>query len=196
MAKVIQYASPNITLQDWQAGLKSDIDIFEDQLQGWVFDQATALSKQTVPASEHASYALLALTAPYFEMITCYLEGRETPKRMATEFLRRGLSTVLGSNASRAAVQKYVTELRNGIAHELMFRTVVLHHASAKFPSFGIVRYAGADVLAIDPFWLFTTMHDHFKNYVARLRNPTTSADKKLLARFNSFMGVRKSRRP
>ena len=185
----VQFASPNITLEDWQHGRKNDIDIFADQVQGWVFDQAEALISRPRQVSDHSGHALLALTAPYFEMISCYLQGRRTPDRQATQFLKNGLKTVLGNVPDRA-VKKYVTEVRNGIAHELMFRTVILHRCAPGLPTFGMHPQLG--ILVIDPFWLFGEVRKHFVAYVARLRNPATPEDHKLLANFNTFMAYRK----
>lgn len=186
---VVEFASPNITLKEWQRGQKSDIDIFEDQLQGWVFDQAQVLASLPRPASDHSSYSLLALTTPYFEMITCYLEGTRTPDKQASEFLRRGLKAVLGAGVSDAAIKKYVSEVRNGIAHELMFRTVILQRGLQ--PSFGIDPNSG--ILILDPFWLFDAVHQHFRQYVTRLRSPNSAQDREDLMKFNAFMAIRKA---
>jgi hypothetical protein len=189
--KIKQFVSPNITIDEWRDGKKSDIDVFEDQLQGWVFDQIDALLARPAAQAQHAGHALLTLVTPYFEMITCYLAGRETPPKQASEYLRRGLATVLGARGSADAIKKYVSEVRNGIAHELMFRTVMLHHGFAGMPSFGIEPKTG--VLAVDPFWLARVTHEHFKSYVQRLRNPT-SADDEVLKNFTAFMNSRKAR--
>ena len=189
--RVAHFVSPNITIEEWTSGRKTDIDVFEDQLQGWVFDQAAALCSLPRPASDHSSHALLALTAPYFEMITCYLEGQRTPNQQATEFLRRGLHAVLGSQVPGAAIKKYVNEVRNGIAHELMFRTVILHRGVQGLPTFGLHHDLG--ILVIDPFWLHDVVHAHFRSYVGRLRSPATAEDREVVAKFNSFMSIKKA---
>jgi hypothetical protein len=174
------------------SGSKSNLDVFEDQLEGFVFEQAAVLIKQNLASARHASHALIALVTPYFEMITCYIEGREPGARESTEFLRRGLVTVLASTATPEAVSAYVKEVRNGIAHELMFRTVILHRGVPHLPGFGIVD----GILTVDAFWLFDEVQTHFRAYVARLRSPANEADHLALANFNRFMNVRKAREP
>ncbi len=187
-----QFVSPKITIEEWLAGKKSDIDVFEYQVQGWVFDQVDALLARPPAQAQHASHALLGLTTPYFEMITCYLTGQQTPRKQASEYLRRGLAVVLAGHGSAEAIKKYVSEVRNGIAHELMFRTVMLHQGFPRMPSFGIEPNTG--VLAVDPFWLAKVTHAHFQAYVHRLRNPQNADDHTALQNFTAFMKVRKAR--
>ena len=118
------FASPNITLEEWQSGGKTDVDIFEDQLRGWVFVQVAALRSRANPHSQHAGQAVLALVTPYFEMVTAYLEGRASRRGETADFLKRGLASVFGDRVTEDAVEAFVTEVRNGLFHELIFRTV------------------------------------------------------------------------
>jgi hypothetical protein len=187
------YASPNITLEDWQDGKKDTVDIFEDQLQGWLFDQSVRLTAGGPKASQHCGPALLSLVTPYFEMITCYLDGRRPNNRESSAFLRRGLETVLGAGTSAVAIKKFVSEVRNGFFHEAMFRYVVLHRAEhTGMPFFDFVPDGtGGQVLAVDPFWLSHQAHTHFLAYVALLRRPVTADDQRDRSHFDAFMAVR-----
>jgi hypothetical protein len=126
-------ASPHIPLEQWQAGHHSDIDVFEDQLRTWLFEQA-----RTIAPHEHAGPAILALVTPYFEAVACYLRGRSS-RWNETEFLRAGLEAVF-PRVDPDAREKYVTEVRHGFAHEAVFRKVGLHRSAAHLPSFGIVN--------------------------------------------------------
>ncbi len=194
--KIVDYASPNITLEEWSAGRKTDLDVFEDQIQGWVFDQVDTLLALPPHRRQHSGYALLALVTPYFEMIACYLEGRRPGERESSKFLRQGLAVVLDTRASSDAINAFAKEVRNGIAHELMFRYVILHDGAAAYPSFGMVRERLGNILAVDPYWLARVAHDHFRGYTTRIRHPQTDEDRRLGTNFASFIAVRKAPPP
>ena len=148
----MSYASPNITFEDWSSGKKSDIDLVEDQLNGWLFDQATILSDH-----QHGGPAMLALVNPYFEAIACYLSGQSS-RRKETEFLRKGLAATLPSVETKA-IDRYINEVRHGQAHEAVFRTVVIHKNCAGLPTFGI---SADDLLCVDPWWVLAQARNHF----------------------------------
>lgn len=173
------YASPHITFEEWQKGQFSDIDIFEDQLRTWLFEQARAISP-----NQHSGPAILALITPYFEVVSSYLQGQAS-KGAETAFLRNGLKEVFVSVDS-IACEKYVTEVRHGFAHEAMFRRVILHRALPGLPSFGMIN----DELALDPWWVLDQAEAHFNYYVARLR----SNEPNVIQRFREFMAIRKAR--
>jgi len=188
--RTIVFVSPRITMEEWRSGLKSDVDVFADQLEGWIFEQIEALVRRPPEDAQHAGAVLLTLVSAYFEMITCYLEGRAPRDGESSSFLRRGLETVLGADTSQEAIGAYVKEVRNGLAHELVFCTVALHFGQPRRTQFGLQ----AGVLTVDPFWLATMVRRHFHKYVARLRNPTDDEGGRVLAAFESFMAVRKRR--
>lgn len=177
----MSYASPNITLDDWLSGKKSDIDLLEDQLGVWLFDQAAALS-----AAQHAGPAMLALVIPYFEAIACYILGQSS-KGKETVFLRQGLTTVFPS-VHPDAINRFINEVRHGFAHEAVFRRVVIHRDASGLPSFGL---AANDVLYVDPWWLLSQAKAHFRSYIAALRS---NSDEQQLANFRAFMKIRKQR--
>lgn len=93
------FASPHIALAEWNSGRYSDIDIFEDQMRTWLFEQARSLAP-----SQHSGPAILALVTPYFESIECYLSGKSS-KGNETACLRKGLAQVFPSLASEAIEQ-------------------------------------------------------------------------------------------
>ena len=172
------FASPTITLNDWQSGAKSDIDLVEDQLRGWLFEPAHQL------ASNHqAGPAILTIVTPYFEAVACYLRGTSSRGR-ESEFLRFGLSQAV-AGASAEAIDNYVTQVRNGLLHEAIFRRVVLHHAAGQLPKFGLA----CDQLCVDPWWLLQKADEHFAGYFVQLRRGETH----VLEPFNAFMQLRKT---
>ena len=173
------YASPHITLDDWQSGLKTDIDVFEDQLRTWLFAQARIVS-----AHEHAGVAILALVTPYFEAIAAYLRG-ETSRGAETAFLLAGLEAVFPAIAP-ATRKEYANQVRHGVVHEAMFRRVLLHRSLNGWPPLGLVD----GLLAVDPWWVLARAEQHFDGYVSRLR----ANDVELTGNFSALMAIRKSR--
>jgi hypothetical protein len=177
----MNYASPHITYEEWKSGEKSDIDLFEDQLRTWLFEQATVLSP-----GQHAGPAILALVTPYFEAIACYLAGKSS-RGAESKFLRQGLAAVF-PQLPQAVVDQYVAEVRHGFAHEAVFRKVAVHRGANNAPSLGLLPDG---LLSVDPWWLLARAQAHFMNYVAMLRAGT---DPEMLENFRLFMEERKQR--
>jgi hypothetical protein len=177
----MSYASPNITFQDWSSKKKSDIDIVEDQLEGWLFEQAASLS-----LGQHAGPAILTLVTPYFEAIACYLSGKSS-RGKETQFLRQGLVAVFPS-IPVIAIDRYINEVRHGVTHEAVFRKVAIHRGGKDLLPFGL---EANDLLYIDPWWLLSQAKSHFANYIATLRS---GSDDMQLANFKAFMEIRKNR--
>lgn len=173
------YASPHITLEQWQAGQSTDIDVFEDQLRTWLFEQA-----RTISPNQHSGPAILALISPFFEAMACYLQGQSS-RGSETAFLRSGLEAVLPA-VDAAAREEYVKEVRHGFAHEAVFRKVVLHRSSNPLPSFALVN----GLLVLDPWWVLDEAEAYFDGYVAKLRD----SDAQVIGGFNAFMAIRKAR--
>ena len=201
--QAVAYASPRITVEQWQSGEKNDIDIFEDQVRGWFFDQIRALRSRNNPDHQHSGPAVLALVTPYFEMLTAYHEGRASERGETTKFLKRGLEAVLGTSFV-PAIDRFVVEVRNGLFHELVFRTVLIHtESNSDLPNFGIqpaYRFGefepSAELLCVNPFWLADEAEQYLNKYLTHLRSPGSGDQRELLKRFDAFMAVRKSREP
>jgi hypothetical protein len=176
------YASPNITMDQWTSGQKTDIDIFEDQLQGWLFDQARHL---TVGAkSQHAGPAILALLCPYFEVFRSYQTGVPSEKK-SVMFLKQALQAVF-PDLSLDVIKAFAEEVRHGFAHEAVFRKVIIHHGIQGVPGLG---KTAEGLLAVDPWWLLGKVEQHFHEYVADLRR----GDPEKLDDFKAFMTFRMS---
>ena len=103
------YVSPTIAIDDWNSGRKTDVDVFEDQLSGWIFAPARVLHP-----NQHNGTALLLLLTPYFEMIASFLRGTES-KRKSIRYLRYGLRRVL-PDATRASIEAYIGGLNSILA--------------------------------------------------------------------------------
>jgi hypothetical protein len=136
--------------------------------------------------------AILARLSPYFEAMECYRRGRRSTKNESTEFLIAGLMRVAGVTREDAGL--YAGEIRNGLAHEWMFRRAVISH----YPDDGRTIGRRADgVLVVNPWLLLDEATDDFRHYVEELRSGR-SPD--LRQKFDSFMaleqGGHKDRKP
>jgi hypothetical protein len=77
-----------------------------------------------------------------------------------------------------------MNEVRNGFAHEAMFRRAALHRADKNFPPFGMVN----NFLHLDPWWILDRAEDYFDSYVAKVRN----CDMSVYGNFLKFMQIRR----
>lgn len=80
------YVSPTHTLDEMLNGQVGHLDIFIDQVNGWVFDQATALLGTSNPKWSHSALAVLMLTTSYFEAIAEFIRGDDSDRRSAECF--------------------------------------------------------------------------------------------------------------
>jgi hypothetical protein len=176
MAEIIQFVSPHITFEQWRSGAKTDIDVFEDQLRVFLFEQARAIAP-----NRDSGPAILALISPFFEVMACYLKG-ESSRYQETRFLQHGLEAVFPS-VDPAAREKYIIEVRNGFAHEAMFRNILIHRTVEQYPSFGLFN----GVLHLDPWWILDNAEGYFDNFVRRVRTNESG----ILENFKKFMLIR-----
>src|SRR5260370_42390441 len=113
--------SPRFRLSDLDgANLDRKVEIFADQTQGWLIDQAKLLASNTSPQGQHAGYAVLTLCAVYIESIACFLKGASSDNR-SREFFDYGLTQVISDlSASDLDVfsKDFYREMRCGLLHQ------------------------------------------------------------------------------
>ena len=72
----IYKVSPNFTTDKLKTdSLDDKFDVFEDQMQGWFFDHARALTQ--TPKGEHSGFVILMISISYIEAIAAYMQGEE-----------------------------------------------------------------------------------------------------------------------
>jgi len=183
--------SPNFADSKLAAGkIEDKIDVFEDQMNGWLLAHAHSLASPAYPTSQHTGFAILTLVGSYFETIASYLQGASSEYQSAkffaygfravfpefeTQVVAKGLPDV-DAELKRVA-DAYYKEIRCGLFHEAMTRTgtVVVKGAEytlqvAEHPITKKLR------LEIDPFHLLNRVQAHFNKYVAALRDPSETA--------------------
>lgn len=122
------HISRQFTIEDWNFGRCTDIDIAEDQLTGWIFGPASALADQP-----DAGIAILMLVTPCFGIIHAYHSG-ELRRGPDDASLAAGLALVF-PGSSPAAREKYIREVRQGFMQGSIFRRTVVHHDNPSFPT-------------------------------------------------------------
>ena len=157
------FVSANYTSEDVLAGRVDNVDIFRDQLDGWLISQADRLRDD-----DKASVAILNLVTPYFEAIASYLKGKES-RSNSGKFLKFGLREVFpGTN--HKALDAFAKEIRNGLFHEAVIQKVALHHGGA-LPALGFAPVDGEEQLVVDPWFVLGGVKAHLARYVERLRD-------------------------
>jgi hypothetical protein len=188
--------SPNYTVEKLRRGsLQDKIDVFEDQIQGWILDYAKQLSSE-----QHAGIAILSLVVPYIEAFACYRLGEEPARGKSVEWFRCGLVEIfprLQSGVSERfgenteAVVRKITgtvyhELRCGLFHIGMIRGMVVVEPHP-FSELEFAIDSGSEevlCITIDPFRFLVRILDHFREYVAELRDPANTETRKNFEKF------------
>lgn len=178
------------------SNIEDKIDVFEDQMQGWIFDHADTLANDKSPRSQHAGFAILMLVTAYFEQLEALSSGVPSNGR-SQEFFKSGFCRVFNpirTNPSYVAAEPVVKEwlkdlyleLRNGLYHELATRSRVFLSENG-VPIEVYVTRSGV-LFGIDARAFAAGVHEHFVETVRRLRDPD-EAD--LRANFEAFFSNR-----
>ena len=145
------------------------IDVFEDQMQGWLFDQANQLKP-----SQHAGFGILAIVLSYFEPIGQFLEGKAG--RSEKQFLA-GLAAVFPSvdpSVPESVYGELYNQLRCGMFHRGITKSKVTITRSGQNPIEVIYSKPDGVVqqITVVPVLLLEESERHLKRYVSALRDP------------------------
>jgi hypothetical protein len=186
--------SPRFTNNDLaNATFERKVEVYGDQVTGWLFDHAGALAVDTYPQRQHAGMAILTLVSAYFEGLACFLEGGSSDGR-SKEFFRYGFLDVfpdlqtnvatLGvrdlAEAMRIVLDAIYRELRCGLYHEAALR-VALSDRGAPIELELAPGTAEVGTILVNPFAFLGAVRAHFNRYLARLGDP---AERDLRAAF------------
>lgn len=178
--------SPNFDKSKLASGsLEDKIDVFEDQMNGWLLAHAHSLASPAYPTSQHAGFAILNLIGSYFETIASYLQGASSEGQSA-KFFAIGFRNVFPEFESQAVARgvqdidaelrrvadAYYREIRCGLFHEAMTRTGTVVVKGAEH-TLRVAEHPTTHklMLEIDPFHLLARVQSHFDKYVATLRD-------------------------
>lgn len=178
--------SPNFDDSKLAGGkIEDKIDVFEDQMNGWLLAHAHALASSSYPSTQHTGFAILTLVGGYFEAIASYLRGASSD-RQSGKFFGYGFLDVFpefesqvvarGTTDIAAELERvagaYYREIRCGLFHEAMTRTGTVVVKGAEHTLTITEDQATKRLrLEIDPFHLLNRVQRHFDAYVSSLRD-------------------------
>ena len=162
--------SPKYTSDKLAPGdLGDKIDVFEDQMQGWLFDQANQLKPL-----QHAGFGILAIVLSYFEPIGQFLEGKAG--KSGKQF-HVGLSAVfpnVDSKIPESVHGELYNQLRCGMFHRGITKSkVVITPTGQNAIEVKYLKVEGTVLqITVVPVLLLEESERHLKRYVAALRDP------------------------
>jgi hypothetical protein len=173
--------SPRFTLEKLASGKLDDmIDVFEDQMLGWLIDPANQLKPH-----QHAGFAILAVVLSYFEPIGQFLTGEEGSSKKQ---FGRGLREVFpGLNAAVTdeVVNELYDQLRCGMFHRGITKGKVLiapdgdHALALRWASDGSIMH-----IVVVPRNLMYHLEQHLERYLGALREPSNTELRKNFERW------------
>ena len=117
------HLSPKYPSQKYWKEEVSAIEVFEDQVRGWVLDFAEQLASQ-----EHSGIAVLMLATSYFEPIECFRSGQDTDT--SGKLFKRSVRTVFREVNESPNPDKVagilLNQLRNGLFHTGLVRPLLV----------------------------------------------------------------------
>lgn len=178
--------SPKYTLDKLSRGrLEDKVDVFEDQVMGWVLDHARALTSESYEASQHCGIAVLMLSCSYFESIAAFKRG-EWSKNRSAEFFRDGLAEVFPDIVAAAKEEDpenweqvfkdfagtFYDDLRCGLFHDAAIRCRIIIKPKSNLELVIDTTNHRVATIIIDPAQFLAQIEKHFRSYVVALRDP------------------------
>ncbi len=173
------FVSPNYRLtQVGGADIAKKIDIFEDQMNGWLLTQARMLASAHNPGEQHAGYAILALCFVYVEGIACFIKG-ESSNHKSQEFFQFGMEQIFFDldKYPRKILDMFSNEFygqaRSGLLHQGLTRgkiAITKNARNALCASYDL--QANINQIVVDPWLFLNYVEKHFSAYLSLLRNP------------------------
>lgn len=172
----------NITFGDLRSGRKSPIDVYEEQIESWIFKPLDQLSLDKINSFENG-YAMLGLELLFFEPHGKYLSGNTISENGKCfqfsfnpflKFLKekdllddRTLEKIRATNFYRIS--------RCGIFHDMTIKSGLLidsiHLENSKV-FYSSSNYQG---ILVSPWNLLNALKDYFRNYIDELWADHTS---------------------
>jgi len=186
MARSDWWVTPTIKNSDLStpSTLDQKIDVFQSQVLDWQLNIAKKLRK----CIEHSGFAALSIVVSHFETMGKAKQGKHKDVRdKGGELFTAGVRDMLdgeqpSADAKRIA-KKFFTEVRCGLYHIGMTKPGVL--ISSEYEK--AIQYNEEEkTLDINPHRLVPEMIDHFKEFIATLRDPSNEDDRDKFAHYFS----------
>jgi hypothetical protein len=150
-------------IEDW-------IDVYEDRTTGWFLDHAWTLSQFT-----NTNFVVFYLALGYFEGWAQYRWGVDSDGR-SQEFFRRALADVfrMEGPAGDAVAEVFYKQARCGVLHDAHLHRDIIFDRALPYPMLAhIHKETGrAGYILINPRRFVAALGQHFRKYVAALRDP------------------------
>ena len=160
------------------------IDVFEDQMFGFLFDHAISLLSPNYPGHAHAGVAALMISGAYFETIASFIQGKSSEGH-SRQFFGIGLQAVFPNFSEILQTSEKIDEfssllyreLRCGLFHESGPRSkIILQYEQPS--SIGVLTEDGTGkvtTLLICPTRFVHQVVGHFQHYLKQLRDSSPS---------------------
>lgn len=177
--------SPRFTSDKLVNGRLEDmIDVFEDQMLGWLIDPANALRHH-----QHAGFGILAIVLSYFEPIAQFLEGGARGSRQQFIVGLKAVFPQLDPGIPQALFEELYDQVRCGMFHRGITKPKVIIAPTGPHP-IEVIHGQNHEVLQIKlvPVSLIDAIRGHLAQYVGELRN---GANGQLRANFETWFIAR-----
>ena len=165
----------------------SAIDVFEDQIRGWVFDFAHQLA-----GKEHSGIAVLMLATSYFEQITSFRLGQNSEGK-SKGFFREGVRSVFPeiSQVGDQTLDQLYAQLRCGLFHTGFIKPGLILVPEGK--PIEVLTEGQLVRLKICPNAFLERVVKDFDNYISQLRS---RSDQSLIDNFKKMWELRGGQTP
>lgn len=161
--------SPRFTIEKLGSGSLDDmIDVFEDQMLGWLIEPANALRNH-----QHAGFSILAIVLSYFEPIAQFLEGKSGGSRQQFVIGLKAVFPQLDPGIPQALFEELYDQVRCGMFHQGITKAKVVIAQAGPYP-IEVIHGPNHEVVQVKlvPVTLIDAIRNHLMQYVAKLRDP------------------------
>lgn len=172
----------NITFADLKEGRKTPIDVYEEQMNSWLFKPLESLSTNKYITFENG-YAMLGLELLFFEPHGKYLSGNTiTGSRNCFEFGFTPFLKFLEQNAlidldtlTKINSVNFYRISRCGIFHDMTMKSGILIDSIHMEISKVLYNSPINDGILVSPWNFLDALKAYFDNYISELRNDAGS---------------------
>ena len=158
------FTSPNYLIDHFEKfEIDEKITVFEDRVQGWIFDVCDKILALRIPNSE---IAILKLTCNFFEMFGKFARGFVGNNQSKKHF-KIGFNAIYHQTCDDKSSDLFYAYIRNPIYHTGFVSPNVLITQSVNKP-FG---YSENHVLILNVRVLLNDFRESFQQYICDLRN-------------------------
>lgn len=172
----------NITFSDLKSGRKSPIDVYEEQMNSWLFRPLEQLSLDKKQSFENG-YAMFGLELLFFEPHGKYLSGNTiTASRKCfcsgfdpfLKFLKEN-SLIDSTTLGKIRATNFYKISRCGIFHDMTIKSGLLIDSIHMEKSMVFYNSPVNNGVLVSPWNFLNAQKKYFENYITELRKDTTS---------------------